>query len=77
MSSANDSASRLTASCCINCQFWEREGVSETGACRRYAPRARTVDTDEYAVFPVWPKTLYDEWCGEFKNKETRNEQRD
>ena len=46
---------------CEDCKFWEKEGESNKGLCRRYAKRPgdRTVG---------WPSTQKTDWCGEFEN---------
>lgn len=45
---------------CEQCKFWEAIEVY-TGFCVRYP--AVVIPPDK----SIWPKTAYNEWCGEFK----------
>ena len=58
---------------CLFCTFWVQHlgaMVEDYGACRRYAPKPRTVVSEEkyeesgFTTF--WPETFREEWCGEF-----------
>jgi hypothetical protein len=56
---------------CKSCVYWDCLKVNDIheGICRRNAPRPEfspefSRDGD-YEVFPVIPKTLAEEWCGE------------
>jgi len=43
---------------CESCIYWdELETNGETGECHRHAPAKESVD--------LWPRTRYDDWCGE------------
>jgi len=53
-----------------------RDGEEE-GRCRRHAPQCQRRDPssdEDYEDFPMWPKTLEDEWCGDFLPVEKRHE---
>lgn len=58
---------------CEDCRFWKvwnkKEGY---GACRRNPPMD-TLDSipGMNRLEPVWPDTNFDNWCGEFKPKES------
>ena len=61
---------------CSRCVYWgETDG--SLGYCRRYSPRQGTPleaylkDTQQRGI---WPMTLPDDWCGEFR-AETRTPQ--
>jgi hypothetical protein len=54
---------------CASCLFWNNEtqfGDEITwGFCRRYPPRSGTdAEGDDVAL---WPMTVADNWCGEWK----------
>ena len=59
---------------CSTCGFWKHMPVDgeheddRCGLCCRHAPQAMLWDVmDESGERWVsWPKTLQDEWCGEF-----------
>lgn len=65
----------MTATC-ETCRWWEPEpgqngNPEETGICRRYAPRPHVYEEHGCdPAFPIWPRTLHDEWCGEHQPKE-------
>lgn len=54
---------------CELCRFWNSE-ADDAGFCQRYPPTvlhnstARTVATE-------WPVTAADDWCGEFRPRDT------
>lgn len=59
---------------CRTCIWWRAEPPTalgkrvgaEFGECRRHAPRLKmSRHSDE--TESVWPPTLADDWCGEFK----------
>ena len=62
-------------STCDNCRFSDFVGTLEFGACRRYAPKASSVqDRDERdSLGPIakWPEVHGDDWCGEWQRKVT------
>ena len=74
MSSADDrdSANDAAPERCSNCRFWESdEELDNSGICRRYPPsipNSEPFDSD-FTDYPVWPRTMDDEWCGEHKPK--------
>jgi len=47
---------------CRTCKYWSGSNESE---CRRRAP---VFDPD---LGTRWPTTFYDQWCGEYKKKES------
>ncbi len=55
---------------CATCVYWHPEGEgSDTGHCRRSAPRLRFArpsygDDDDT---PAWPPTIDTDWCGEHR----------
>jgi hypothetical protein len=53
---------------CGDCYFWDDEFVDGDGSCHRHAPRRNKEGNRDvfYASF-----TYKDDWCGEFKRKET------
>ena len=62
---------------CNNCKFWQI--LLEEGQCRRHAPRLIMAgcgvgEIPEYSN--DWPTTGKDDWCGEFKPQENRNERK-
>lgn len=59
--------------CCGNCMFWRKKILKGDwkpqygyGNCHRYPPQVYIGDW--------WPKTIENEFCGEFKPKEQENE---
>ena len=47
---------------CDVCKYWVFDPIMEIGACHRNPP------------YPGgWPKTLPDDWCGEFMFKEPKD----
>jgi hypothetical protein len=57
---------------CETCPFWDGPDEVGTGICRRHAPTPAKRSTeqdkseqDKSERFPVWPRTVEDEWCGE------------
>ena len=57
---------------CENCKFWDQlaccfYGTEKyVGSCRRFPPYKQFAMGEG-----VWPKTIMDDWCGEFtENKE-------
>jgi hypothetical protein len=52
---------------CKTCKFWDETNGS-LGACHRYAPRPIIKEGTEnrISVFPLWPKTKAQQWCGEW-----------
>jgi len=72
---ANRGAAGVSESKCETCRYWSGDAVSD-GMCRRYAPRATVAagendDPDErtFDRYPLWPRTLNTEWCGEWQAK--------
>ncbi len=55
---------------CRFCRYWEGNLVISKATCRRYPPPAYK-SSFIGAWSPVWPKTYRNEWCGEFKAKES------
>jgi len=55
---------------CKECRFWEEIRVRAGGRCRRYPPTF----IDEGTKRGHWPETSSDDWCGEFKFKDTSSE---
>jgi len=59
---------------CENCQFWRRndnEAYREAGACRvRHPVIIERGDYDD-SPYGIWPKTFDNDWCGEFKQRQT------
>jgi hypothetical protein len=62
---------------CFNCHYWDQDDedpVSGTGICRRYPPsisnKRMSIDANYGAMYPAWPMTEENEWCGEHKPKE-------
>jgi len=57
---------------CEDCRFWDQDHkTSSLGVCRRYAPRAligKSVKGDN-ALDAIWPRTVSDQWCGEWVTK--------
>lgn len=57
---------------CSQCKFWFRDQTLTTlGECHRRSPTI--IGKDEKAgvdEFRVWPITAFDDWCGEWKEKE-------
>jgi len=51
---------------CEDCKFWSVELLAKWGYCKRFPPRASDGETDS-----EWPDTDYNDWCGEFQQKET------
>lgn len=64
---------------CIKCRWWHGFG-SVLGECRLKAPVVNTkaVHSSKYLDgkviagdadrSPVWPRTMHDHWCGEFRH---------
>ena len=54
---------------CKDCRFWKgNEEDMDNGECRRRAPLAvLSRDEVEPTHWAFWPRTLSDEWCGEFQ----------
>lgn len=72
---------------CYQCKFWKGDDdeKSELGECHRHAPRPHLViiprdengemlDVTLPVVEPVWPKTGYWHFCGEFQQNEERKD---
>lgn len=69
-----------TKTCCT-CQFWEKFGWQDTvehssvGECHRNAPQtiqlcqASSLGGQNAEYDAIWPETLEDEWCGEWKER--------
>ena len=64
-------------SACVNCRYWRADRTDpEVGYCKRYAPRpsmgaiirhdSGTAETVDHAI---WPLTMDDDWCGQFRAK--------
>jgi hypothetical protein len=55
---------------CQMCKFWEPEPERrpEVGIydCRRHAPSPYEYRSGNYTDIYNWPKTNYDDWCGDF-----------
>lgn len=68
---------------CELCRYWDRfHGSSAVGLCHRYPPTLVTeIDCNEdggsYSVSPIQvrPTLEADDWCGEFKEKESDEQQ--
>jgi hypothetical protein len=58
---------------CDKCRYWrflrETEPHVSIGQCHRYAPRAAVKEPQNQGVYPHWPATMFDDWCGEFEPK--------
>jgi hypothetical protein len=62
---------------CGSCHFWERSG-DEGPECRRHSPtvfmvpllNANGSPRGETVPIAYWPRTQYDDWCGEFMIKD-------
>lgn len=52
---------------CAACAFWFR-GAGRQTECRRYPPQV--VGFDEGPEM-LWPETTADDWCGEFKRRDS------
>ncbi len=53
---------------CSTCSYWKQNGTEPTGGtCRRYAPQPRP-----RMSVGSWPKTQYDDWCGDHSDEEQR-----
>lgn len=52
-----------TAANCEICIYWAQSTDTNTGACRRHAPKP--VPGKEQLA--VWPLTLNTNWCGDYK----------
>lgn len=50
---------------CDRCVYWQETTSCTEGDCRRYAPLMNDVASG------LWPKVDVDDWCGDFKQKET------
>ena len=48
---------------CELCIYWAQSTDTNTGACRRHAPKPAP-GKEQLAV---WPLTLNSSWCGDFK----------
>lgn len=61
---------------CETCRWWDRESnrQSTDGLCRKYAPRATVLESDEVEEYPVWPKTDIRDWCGEHQPREVKDD---
>ena len=67
---------------CPKCAHWcpLGDGVNNVhGECRRYAPKPKrhedckcknTSDESDDGCLAVFPVTSFDQWCGEFKEKD-------
>ena len=68
---------------CFGCHYWRRMPSDEeagypVGLCCRHAPQpfvpseqqSDEHELDQYSVF--WPRTINEDWCGEFKPKEEK-----
>jgi hypothetical protein len=52
---------------CGACSFWDSfHDESDTGLCRRYAPRPEAYRR------PSWPEVDAADWCGEFQRRPAR-----
>ncbi len=58
----------MTDECCKNCYFWKAWPTApEAGTCQRYPPLPdQRQDADRSHTFP---RTLAQEWCGEFQDR--------
>lgn len=70
-----DSANDAAPVKCSSCRFWEPDEElgkrGDSGICRRYPPSipsSEPLDSD-FTDYPVWPRTMDYEWCGEHKPK--------
>ena len=65
---------------CGTCKFWSLsliscDGEFIKGVCRRNPPILHPKEEEfEDEPFGVWPCTVKNEWCGEYKPKEEQNE---
>lgn len=64
----------MTERKCENCEFWDRNSGTSFDShghtrrpCKRNAP---FVIGDSNMLYPRWPMTSENDWCGEFKAKE-------
>jgi hypothetical protein len=50
---------------CKTCRFWHVEfDDNDTNKCRRFPP---TIFTDHGKLYNFFPRTVYDDWCGEWQ----------
>jgi hypothetical protein len=47
---------------CNTCPYFDKIPESDEGQCRRRAPAPQVSDQD---FAPFWPKTDFEDWCGE------------
>lgn len=63
---------------CETCRYWgfprEVDHV-EHGNCRRHAPLPQFNHSTPYQLDtrPIWPQTMFDDWCGEYAAKEANH----
>jgi hypothetical protein len=57
---------------CNGCVYW-KEDHSGMGWCKRHAPSPVTTtefpDEDTFSIYGFWPKTHFEDECGEGKGK--------
>lgn len=55
---------------CNSCKFW-RNTVDQLGECRKNAPLPdnKISETEAEVQTSFWPITYYNDWCGEFAEK--------
>lgn len=64
---------RMGEASCIGCAFWVPIRHGETiGECFRYAPSKPTLDEHEIRVAHKWPLTEAEDFCGEFRSRDSQ-----
>lgn len=57
---------------CEDCRFWQYTQLNgdeeKVGICRKNAPIGKLAKSTDYCY--EWPRTDYDNWCGEFQEKD-------
>ena len=71
MTTQTDTDTTDTIGNCETCRFYSRINP-DIGQCRRYAPRPDCFDVDDdgETIWPDFPEMCWDDWCGEWQQRQ-------